>query len=851
MSESTQDNIDCLYDTFCEVIKGEMDAKLPKKTMKISSTRNKKSKRGKPWWSDELNRLWNLFCDAENSYIKAEAGAKRRYKADMKAAQKTFDQAVQRAKRRYWYEQQTQLEDLCQSDSSTFWKNIGSIGIASDRRPQIPPEVLAGDLVFREDEAGYLQTWKDSMYKIVNPVRDSKETDQAYKYYGPVASVQQMDKPITIEEVENAMKNAKKKKAQGVDNIPADVLLNSQCKESLLIIFNECFTSGLIPTAWRKGIMNPILKGRELDARDPNNYRFIAVTCGAYKLYCQVLLTRLQIWCEENNIVCDEQNGFRKDRGCTDQLLTLTNIILSRKHGGNSVFACYIDFSKAYDRVDRDRLWNKLSNIGVGFKFLQALQGIYKDVKGTVRINGRMTQYFDINSGLKQGCLLSPTLFNIYINDFITGINDIKEGIRLDGDTCVSVLAYADDLVLLSTSAEGLQKMLDYVSQWCDNNAMKVNCEKTKIMHFRKITANRSNMIFTLGHTKDVIEMVSTHKYLGLHFNEYMDFNYMAKYVAQSANRSLGLLIAKYKATGGMPYKVYTSLYNTLVDSVIRYGSAIWGFRSFSCISAVQNRASRFFLGVGKYTPNAAVQGDIGWYTPLHRQWLSVTRMWIRVNTMPNNRINYKAHAWARRLADSRVKNWTYHVCVSLKKWNLQVLLDHDNLPSKDEALQLVSTKMEVITQNQWYDVINSVQGRNAQGGNKLRTYRIFKEEFGTEDYLLTHMPHSDRSALAKFRCGTAPIRIETGRYQQLSVNERLCPFQCGVVETEAHVLAECQVYEDLRHKVWQAARLLDHQFDQQDPNYKLRIIMTMPDIKHTAVLCKKTLKRRRSLLFS
>ena len=97
--------------------------------------------------------------------------------------------------------------------------------------------------------------------------------------------------------------------------------------------------------------------------------------------------------------------------------------------------------------------------------------------------------------------------------------------------------------------------------------------------------------------------------------NEFLDFNVTAKIVAQSASRALGAVIYKVKINAGMPAITYEKLYNNncLVQPVIDYGSAIWGFKDYSCINAVFNRACRFYLGVGKYTPNAAVKGDMGW----------------------------------------------------------------------------------------------------------------------------------------------------------------------------------------------------------------------------------------------
>ena len=94
----------------------------------------------------------------------------------------------------------------------------------------------------------------------------------------------------------------------------------------------------------------------------------------------------------------------------------------------------------------------------------------------------------------------------------------------------------------------------------------------------------------------------------------------MAKTVAKSASRALGLLISKDKAFGGMPFKCYTRCYDALVQATINYGAGIWGTMVYSCIEAVQNRALRYFLGLGKYAPNLAINGDMGWHMPAHRQ---------------------------------------------------------------------------------------------------------------------------------------------------------------------------------------------------------------------------------------
>ena len=115
-----------------------------------------------------------------------------------------------------------------------------------------------------------------------------------------------------------------------------------------------------------------------------------------------------------------------------------------------------------------------------------------------------------------------------------------------------------------------------------------------------------------------------------------------AKLVAQSAGRALGLLIAKFKSLGGMPFDVYSKLYDSLVWPVIAYGAALWVDRTFACIDVVQSRAMRFYLGVGIYTPTAAVTEDMGLELAIVKQWKCVGNFWYRLCNMNNSRLTKK-----------------------------------------------------------------------------------------------------------------------------------------------------------------------------------------------------------------
>ena len=133
---------------------------------------------------------------------------------------------------------------------------------------------------------------------------------------------------ITENEITMALSKFKNGKATGYDNIPTEVLKNKTVIKYLLSLFNKCFHSGRVPTAWQKSIINPIPKSNVITPQDPAFYRGISLTSIMYKLYCSVLNERLYEWTNVNNIIPDEQNGFRKKRSFIDHVSTLTSIII-------------------------------------------------------------------------------------------------------------------------------------------------------------------------------------------------------------------------------------------------------------------------------------------------------------------------------------------------------------------------------------------------------------------------------------------------------------------------------------------------------------------------------------------
>ncbi len=180
----------------------------------------------------------------------------------------------------------------------------------------------------------------------------------------------------------------------------------------------------------------------------------------------------------------DEQNGFRKGRSCQDHIFTLTSVLRNRQAENKPTFAAFVDMQKAFDWVDRDLLFLKLLLNNIDGKVYNAIKSMYTDTTASLKINKLETDWFRCESGVRQGDVLSTTLFSIFINDLAKEIKDMDIGIPI-GELKLCILLYADDIVLLSENERDLQSMLDKLNEWCVKWHMKVNETKTNVIHFR------------------------------------------------------------------------------------------------------------------------------------------------------------------------------------------------------------------------------------------------------------------------------------------------------------------------------------------------------------------------------
>ena len=594
-----------------------------------------------------------------------------------------------------------------------------------------------------------------------------------------------LNEEITFDEVENVIKNARKKKACGYDQICIDILDNIECKQILLKLFTVCFAYGKVPECWLKAIISPIPKSSLKDPYIPTSYRGVSLLSQVGKLYSQIINKRVLKYCEEAGIFCDEQNGFRKSRSCEDHIFSLTSIIRNRLYANKDTFVAFIDMQKAFDWVNRDLLWYKLLIHNISGNIYWAIRSLYNNTISCVRLNNLYSKWFDVTTGVRQGDNLSPTLFGIFINDLAIEIQNLGLGVTI-GEHKVSILLYADDIAILSENEENLQKMLDKLNEWCQKWQLSINSQKSQTVHSRRKRKTPSAFQFHIGTTS--ITTVEKYKYLGVTLDQHIEYKICGQELAEAGGRALGGLIAKFKTYKNIGYDTFTKLYQMGVMPIIDYCSGIWGASNSKFAEKIQNRAYRYFLGVHAKTPIHVLTGDMGWMPVKSRMRLNILKYYNRLIKMDHNRLTYKL--FENDIQNISNENWSSDLANILE----EIGMTNSLITGQEINLDSAKEKLLCVDDLEWQESIANKP--------KLRTYVKFKCHINTEDYVTLNLNRKERSLLTKLRSGTLPLAIEKGRYRNQALEQRVC-ILChqNEIEDEIHFVINCPYYSTHREK--------------------------------------------------
>ena len=223
------------------------------------------------------------------------------------------------------------------------------------------------------------------------------------------------------------------------------------------------------------------------NAKECSNYCTIAFISHASKVMLKILQARLQQYMHRE--LLDIQARFRKGRGTRDQIANIHWIIKEAREVQKSIYFCFIDYAKAFDCVDHNKLWKILKKMGIPDHLTCLLTNLYAGQEATVRTAHGTTDWFQLGKGVRQGCILSPCLFNLHAEYIMrnAGLDEAKAGIKIARRN-INNLINADDTTLMAESEE-LKSLLMKVKEESEKVGLKLNTQKTKIMASGPITS--------------------------------------------------------------------------------------------------------------------------------------------------------------------------------------------------------------------------------------------------------------------------------------------------------------------------------------------------------------------------
>ena len=637
-------------------------------------------------------------------------------------------------------------------------------------------------------------------------------------------------------------------KATGIDRISNEMIKASpeNIQDLLLKFINICLKNSMVSGKICFELITPLFKDGLLD--DPNNYRGLCVSSTLLKLMCSLINNRLQRFAEMNNLLSKNQIGFKKHCRTSDHLLTLKAIV--KKYvtlGKKKLFACFVDFKKAFDSVWHQGLFYKLENLGIKGNLLDLVKDIYKKTQCAVKIDGKITDFFEFTKGVRQGCPLSPLLFNLYINDIFDLIdNNTPVSPELNDKNPINVLMYADDLVMFSESEDQLQNNMSLLNDYCVNWNLDINIKKTKTMVF-----NRGNKLCktSIYLNNKLIECVKEFKYLGFYISaKNCSFLKTIIDLKTKANRAIFALNNKIKLSM-LPTKLAIKIFNAQIKPILLYGSEVWApYHNYTydtwdtCeTEKCHTQFLKRMLGCDVHCPNLMIRGELG-ITPLLTEIICRSVFYLRHTDVIKSSLVNQALMYELENNDS---NNILQLC---RQYKPDIINKLNATETTWDPKQTIHKKCKETYHLIWVDKIRKLP--------KATSYNYFKDYSSAycEKYIHVVTNTKHKISLCRFRVSSHSLMIEKGRHARPKIErlDRKCPFCKTEVEDECHFITRCPLYTKNRTELYSITRKICYYFDNLPDTQKLIYILrneTPCIIESLAKFVSESMKTRKDNL--
>ena len=421
---------------------------------------------------------------------------------------------------------------------------------------------------------------------------------------------------------------------------------------------------------------------------------------------------------------------------------------------------------------------------------------MYTKTQYCIKLKNGYTHSIDSNLGLKQGCPLSPMLFNLYIDDIDNIFDDTCDPVTIQNEN-INHFLYADDLSVLSQSSEGLQRCLDKIYNYAKEKHLTISTKKSKTMIFNQAGKFLKN---TFVIQDEILEPVQSFRYLGFNVKSSGTVKHAMNILCDKANKALRPLLCAI-ARFNIPVKTAIQLFHTYISPILLYNAENWttlsnrkmqnfnddtllNETSTSKIDVIHRKLLKFILGVSKSCPNLTIYGDTGEIPLSLKAYRLMLNFWHRVTSLPDTTLVRKAMTENIELRT----NWII---------TIERLINRFKLADKIGNHKRFKEQTKVIV-NKTYSKFWEREIKNPNSA-RLLLYKQIKKNLKMENYL-QELSYENRKILTKIRCSDHCLEIEKGRHRNIPRNDRICKLcDKNEIETEDHFLLRCNIYCQLR----------------------------------------------------
>lgn len=459
-----------------------------------------------PGWSEYCK---DLHTQARGAFLLWRSHGSQRQGPiyeNMKKTRARFKHSLRQCKRAKDQMNMDQLaEQLLSKDTKAFWKGVR-------KTHGYNTQDCANTIADHTGPQNISDMWY-SYYKDLLNSTNNNDTRMKDKVLNKLKHIQKCDL-FTPADIADAVKKLKKETSPGMDGISSEHLLyaHQDICTPICVLFNSMLTHNYLPPNFMSTMLIPILKDNKRDNTVCDNYRPVAVTSVFSKIFELILLKNYSDYLYSS----DHQFGFKRKHSTDQCVFIIKELIDFYISSGSPLYVCFMDASKAFDRINHYRLFDNLLIRGMPVIIVRLLYTWYSTQLYYVKWCNTVSQPFSVSNGVRQGGILSPVLFNVYNDNLSQALNDLKVGCFIN-NVCMNHIFYADDIALISPSPAALQQMVKICEVYGKNNEIIYSTEKTTCMAFIPKYFKQYNVpnIYLNGNP---LQWVNEHKYLGFYF---------------------------------------------------------------------------------------------------------------------------------------------------------------------------------------------------------------------------------------------------------------------------------------------------------------------------------------------